>query len=132
MNGYVKTFKDIGADKNKNNKLMPLLIDDDSLLEKYKTVLTKIEDLDALTVHNRRYIKTKIRTYGYNIFTNFCSLNVPEDGVECESFTVISIDSLLFYKKNYLQVLLDICAYKIVDTQKIDYLDDNHFGADED
>ena len=99
MNGYVKTFKDIGEDKNKNNKLMPLPIDDDSLLEKYKTVLTKIEDLDALTVHNRRYIKTKIRTNGYNIFTNFYSLNVPEDGVECESFTVISIDSLLFYKK---------------------------------
>ena len=33
----------------------------------------------------KKYIKTKIRTYGDRVYTNFCSLNVPEDGVECES-----------------------------------------------
>ena len=41
MSGYVKTFKV----KDKNNKLMPLCIDDEKLLEKYKTIWTKIEDL---------------------------------------------------------------------------------------
>ena len=30
--------------------------------------------------------------------TNFRGLNVPEDDIECESFIVISIDSLLVYK----------------------------------
>ena len=35
---------------------------------------------------------------------------MPEDEVECESFTVISIDSLLVYKhKYYLLVYLDSC-----------------------
>ena len=34
LSGYVKTFKDKGIDKNKNNKLMYLHIDDDKLLEK--------------------------------------------------------------------------------------------------
>ena len=34
LSGYVKTFKDKGTDKNKNNKLMYLHIDDDKLLEK--------------------------------------------------------------------------------------------------
>ena len=39
MSGYLKTFKE------KNNKLLPLRIDDKKLLEKYKTIFTKIEYL---------------------------------------------------------------------------------------
>ena len=36
---------------------------------------------------------------------------VPEDDIECESFTVISIDSLLIYEnKSYLQAYLGNCA----------------------
>ena len=53
-------------------------------------------------------IKTKIRTYGDKVYFNFSGLSVPEDDIECESFTVISIDSLLVYEnKCYLQVYLD-------------------------
>ena len=48
---------------------------------------------------------TKIRTYDDKIYNNFCGLNVPQDSVECESFTVTSIDSLLVYENKYdLQV----------------------------
>ena len=73
-------------------------------------------------------IKTKIRTYGDNIYTNFCGLNVPEDDIKCESFTVNSIDSLLIYKnKYYLQVYLDNRGYKIANKQITDYLDENLF-----
>ena len=62
---------------------------------------------------------------------NFLGLNVPKDDIECKSFTIISIDSLLVYeKKYYLLVYLDNCAYKIVEKQMIDYLDDNHFEND--
>ena len=64
MTGCIKTFKDKGGDKNKNNKLMSLLIDDGKLLKKYKTIWTKIEDLqnidlEALPAYDGRYIKTK-------------------------------------------------------------------------
>ena len=53
---------------------------------------------------------------------------MPEDDIECESFTVISIDSLLVYdKKYYIQVYLDNCAYKAVNKQMTDYLDENLF-----
>ena len=46
-------------------------------------------------------------------------MNAP-DGVECESFTIISIDSLLVYEnKFYLQVYLDSCTYKIVNIEMI-------------
>ena len=54
---------------------------------------------------------------------------MPEDYIKCESFIVISISSLLVYEnKYYLQVYLDNCAYKIVNKQIKDYLDENHFG----
>ena len=43
----------------------------------------------------------KLNWYGNKVYTNFCGLNVPEDGVEHESFTVISIDSLLVCEKKY-------------------------------
>ena len=39
MSGFVKRFKVKDGDKNKDNELMSLSIDDDSLLEKYKTIL---------------------------------------------------------------------------------------------
>ena len=56
----------------------------------------KIEDLkdtelNALPVYDDRYIKTKIRTYSDKVYTNFSGLYVPENDIECESFTVISI-----------------------------------------
>ena len=43
-----------------------------------------------------------------------------KDGVECEYFTTVSTDSLLAYEnKYYLQVYLDNCAYKLVNTHII-------------
>ena len=82
--------------------------------------------------HDDIYIKTKLKTYGDKMYTNFSSLNVPEDGVECDSFTILSIHSLLVYESRYyIQVYLDHCAYKIVEKQMTDYLDDNLFETDE-
>ena len=90
-------------------------------------------ELDALPVYDGRYLKTKIRTYGDKIYTNFCSLNVPEDGTECKSFIVISINFLLVSeRKCCLQIYLDNCAYTVVDKQIVGYLDINLFEADDD
>ena len=52
--------------KDINEKLMSLCIDDEKLLEKYKTIWTKTEDLkkvklNALPLYHDRYIKNKIR-----------------------------------------------------------------------
>ena len=116
MSGYVKTFKVKEGDKDKNNKLMSLRVDDKKLLEKCKAIQTKIEDLkniklNSLPVYGDRYLKNKIRTYGDKVCANFPGLNVQEDYLEFESFTVISVDSLLVYdKKYYLQVYIDNCA----------------------
>ena len=63
---------------------MSFRINDEKLLEKYKATWTKIDDLkniklNASPVYDDRYIKTKIRTFGDKVFTNFCALNVPDD-----------------------------------------------------
>ena len=98
---------------------MSFRINDEKLLEKYQAIQTKIEDLkniklNALPVYDVRYIKIKIRTFSDKIYTNFRGLNVPEDDIECESFTIISIDSLLVYnKKNYLQSIQTIMLIKL-------------------
>ena len=87
-----------------------------------------MNELNVSPVYDNRYIKTKIKTNGDNVYTNFCSVNILEDGVECEYFKIISIDSLLVYEsKYYLQVYLAYeiriqpiaignCAYRIVNT----------------
>ena len=62
--------------------------------------LNKIE-LDALPVYDDKCIETKIKTYGGKFYTNFRDLNVLETDIERESFTVISIDSLLVYDEKY-------------------------------
>ena len=52
----------------------------------------------------------------------------PDDRVECESFTISSIDSLLVSdNKFYMEVYLNNLAYKIADKEMTDYLDDNIF-----
>ena len=126
MRGSVKTF----TVKERNNKLMSFQIDNEKLLGKYKVIWTTIEDLkniklNALPVYDDKLMKTKTRTFGDKVHINFRGLNVPEDDKESESFTVISINSLLVYDKEYfLQVYLENCAYKIVNKQMADSLDE--------
>ena len=72
MSGYVKTYKV----KERNNNLMSFCIDDEKLLEKYKAIWTKTEDLEnielnALPVYDDRYIKSKIRTYRDKVMLTF-------------------------------------------------------------
>ena len=62
MSEYVEIFKVKDGDKDKNNKLMSFHIGYEKLLEKYKAIWTKIEnlksiELNALPVYDDRYIK---------------------------------------------------------------------------
>ena len=129
MRWYVKKFKV----EDKSNELMSFCIGDEKLLQTYKPIWTKIEDLkniklNALPVCDDRYIKNKTKTYRDKVYTNFCGLNVPEDDIKCESYTVISIDSVVVYENKYcLQVYLYNDAYTIPKKQIADYLDDNLF-----
>ena len=53
---------------------------------------------------------------------------MPEDKIECGSFTVISIGYLFVYKNKYhLQLYLDNYAYKVANRQITDFLGNNLF-----
>ena len=107
---------------------MSFRIDNQKLLEKYKAIWAKTENLNNieinyLSVYDGRNIKTQIRRHDDKPYSNFRSSNAPGDDIECEYLTVISILSLLVYdKKYYLQIYLENCAYKIVNTQINDRL----------
>ena len=57
--------------------------------------------MNALPVYDDRYIKNKTKSFGYKVYTHFHGLKVSEDDIEWESFTVVSIDSLLVYENKY-------------------------------
>ena len=65
--GYVRTFKVKDGDKNKNNKLTSFRIDDEMLLEKYKTVWTKIEDLKNIELNALPAMMIDIKKTNKNI-----------------------------------------------------------------
>lgn len=62
----------------------------------------------------------------YEFYTCFWVLNVLDDNLDSETFTIISIALLVFHeKKDCVQVYLHNCACKIVGIQMMDYLDDD-------
>ena len=66
---------------------MSFCIVDEKLLEKYKTIWSKIKDLKSTElntspVYDDRYIKTKIRTYGNKVYTNLRGSNMSEGDTE--------------------------------------------------
>ena len=61
----------------------------DIKLLRLKLKTLKNIELNALPVYNDRYIKTKVRAYGDNVYTIFRGLNVLENDIKSESFTVI-------------------------------------------
>ena len=50
MGRYVKTFEVKEVDKDKNNNLMSFRIDDEKLLEKCKTIWTKMDYLKNINL----------------------------------------------------------------------------------
>ena len=110
MSGYVKKFKVKDQDRDKSNKFTSFCIDDEKLLEKYKLIWIKLEDLKNIEVNNLpvyhdRFIKTKVKTYSdkvyTKVYTKVYSKVYTKAAVECKFFTVISTDFLIAYKINY-------------------------------
>ena len=81
-------------------------------------------ELNPLLVHDDRYIKTKIRTYGEKVYTNFRLLMGM--GIFYNHFYLVIT---CLWKQILPASILDNCAYKIADRQITDYLDDNLFKS---
>ena len=68
----------------------------------------------SLPIHDKKYIKTKIKEYGRVIKTKFLGNDVPKENKHYTCIACVTIDSVTrMAKKNYSQVYLEECNYKI-------------------
>ena len=100
-------------------KHMSFLIKDDDVLDKYDEIWNKIKKtlnikFHSMPVYDEKYIKAKVREFIGVIKTNFLSDEIPKDGVHYTCIACTTIDYVMkMKKKNYRQVYLEECKYKI-------------------
>ena len=65
-------------------------------------------------IYENKYLKAKVREFNGNIKTNFLGNNLPKENTYYTCIAFITVDSAIkINKKNYLQVYLEECKYKI-------------------
>ena len=70
--------------------------------------------LHSLPVYDKKYLKTKVREYDGVTKTNFLGNGIPKENMHYTCIACITIDSVMrMEKKNYPQVYLEECKYKI-------------------
>ena len=112
MTGYIKYFENRG-------KNMSFVIKDDDVLDKYNEIWDKIKGklnikFHSMPVYDEKYIKAKVREYNGAIKTNFLGDKIPKESMHYTCISCITIDSVVrMEKKNYPQVYLEECKYKI-------------------
>ena len=112
MNGYRKYFDNGG-------KNMSFSIKNYKVWEKYDDIWDVIKNKLGIKFHSQpsyenKYIKAKVREFNGNIKTNFLGNHVPEENTYYTCIACITLDSVLkMNKKNYPQVYLEECKYKV-------------------
>ena len=67
-----------------------------------------------MSVYDEKHIKAKVREFNGVIETNFLGEEIPKENVHYACIACITIDSVMkMEKKNYPQVYLEECKYKI-------------------
>ena len=112
MSGYIKYFENGG-------KNMSFLIKDDEVWDKYDKIWDVIKDKLGIKFHSEpvyeyKYLKAKLREFDGVIKTNFLGNDVPKENMHYTCIACITIDSVMrMEKKNYPQVYLEECKYKV-------------------
>ena len=112
MNGYIKYFENGG-------KNMSFLIKNSEVWEKFQEIWDVIKNklnikFHSQTIYENRYLKIKVGEFGGNIKTNFLGNGLPKGNTNYTCIACITIDSVLkINKKNYPQVYLEECKYKV-------------------
>ena len=112
MSGYIKYFKNSG-------KNMSFFVKDNEVLDKYNEIWDVIKkklklEFHSKPVYDEKYLKTKVREFDGVIKTNFLGNDMPKEHMHYTCIASITIDSVIkMDKKNYPQVYLEECKYKI-------------------
>ena len=125
MIGYVKYFE--------SNKTMSFKIIENKLLKKYTKIWKKVSNLmnikfDSEPVYgdNDKYIKTKIRSYGDKVNTNFQSKKIPKEKASYKCLSLIMLHSVIRANiKYYTQTLLEECKNEIKKSKMENLINDN-------
>ena len=76
-----------------------------------------------MPVYNEKYIKAKVREFNGVMTTNFLRDEVPKENEHYACFACITIDSVMrMEKKNYLQVYLEECKYRMKKTKMTNFI----------
>ena len=123
MSGYIKYFSNGG-------KNMSFKIKDESVYLKYTEIWNKIKDilnvkLYSQPIYGNKSTKTKVKTFNNMINTLFSGNDIPKERIHYVCIAAICIDSVLRVdKKNYPQVYLEQCKYKMKKRKLVDFVDD--------
>ena len=121
INGYIKYFEN-------GSKNLSFLIKDNEVLEEYDKIWEVIKDKLGIKfysepVYKYRYLKTKVRELDGVIKTNFLGNAIPKENMHYTCIACITVDSILrTNKKNYPQVYLEECKYKIKKIQILKFI----------
>ena len=123
MSGRIKYFENGG-------KNMSFKIEDDSVYLQYNEIWNKIKELlggvkfHSEPIYDDSYIKTKVKTFSEMIKTLFDGNEIPKEKIEYVCIACISVDSVLKTdKKNYPQVYLEQCKYKVKKREMKSFID---------
>ena len=106
---------------------MSFVIKDD-VLDKCNEIWDNIKEtlsikFHSIPVYDEQYIKAKVREFNGVINTNFLSDEVPKENKHYTCIACITIDSVMRVEnKNYPQVYLEECKYKIKQTKMTNFI----------
>ena len=112
MSGYIKCFKNGRID-------MSFMVKDDFVLNKCNKIWDKIKEklnikFHSMPVYDQTYIKAKEREFDSMIKINFLADEMSKENMHNTYIACITIDFVMkIKKKNYPQVYLEECKYKI-------------------
>ena len=110
-------------------KNMSFKVKDECVYLKYNEIWNKIKKLPGIRfysqpIYDDKYIKTKVKTFSAKINTLFSEKEIPKERNNYICMAAICIDSVLRVdKKNYPQVYLEQCKYKIKRRMSVDFID---------
>ena len=123
MSRYIKYFENGG-------KNMSFKTEEESVYFKYTEIWNKIKSILNVKFHSQpiyddKYIKTKVKTFNNTINTLLSGDEIPKERTHYVCIAAIYINSVLKTdKKNYPQVYLVQCKYKIKKRELVSFIDD--------
>ena len=104
-------------------------IEDDDIFLKYNEIRNKIKKTLNIKFHSQpicheKYIKTEVKTFNGVINTFFSDNEIPRERNHYTCIAAMCVDSVMkIDQKNYPQVYLEQCKYKIKKKKEVNFID---------